>query len=113
MAQKSSTTYDASGRLSIADALSIALQVAEEAAVDGVPAGEKDPLYDQACEIVLRTRAGDYRWILWSGVAAPGQGLLYISGKDVTSRTETIGLWKRAIAADPNDMRSWVALGDA
>jgi S-DNA-T family DNA segregation ATPase FtsK/SpoIIIE len=28
----------------------------EEAAVDGVPAGEKDPLYDQAVEIVLRTR---------------------------------------------------------
>jgi DNA segregation ATPase FtsK/SpoIIIE, S-DNA-T family len=31
-------------------------EVPEEAAVDGVPAGEKDPLYDQACEIVLRTR---------------------------------------------------------
>jgi DNA segregation ATPase FtsK/SpoIIIE, S-DNA-T family len=31
-------------------------EVAEEAAVDGVPAGEKDPLYDQACDIVLRTR---------------------------------------------------------
>jgi DNA segregation ATPase FtsK/SpoIIIE, S-DNA-T family len=31
-------------------------EVSEEAAVDGVPAGEKDPLYDQACEIVLRTR---------------------------------------------------------
>jgi len=29
---------------------------AEETAVDGVPAGEKDPLYDQAVEIVLRTR---------------------------------------------------------
>jgi S-DNA-T family DNA segregation ATPase FtsK/SpoIIIE len=29
---------------------------AEEVAVDGVPAGEKDPLYDQAVEIVLRTR---------------------------------------------------------
>jgi S-DNA-T family DNA segregation ATPase FtsK/SpoIIIE len=28
----------------------------EAAAVDGVPAGEKDPLYDQAVEIVLRTR---------------------------------------------------------
>jgi S-DNA-T family DNA segregation ATPase FtsK/SpoIIIE len=28
----------------------------EEAAIDGVPAGEKDPLYDQAVEIVLRTR---------------------------------------------------------
>ncbi|MGH8725440.1 MAG: DNA translocase FtsK, partial [Burkholderiales bacterium] len=28
----------------------------EEAPVDGVPAGEKDPLYDQAVEIVLRTR---------------------------------------------------------
>ena len=28
----------------------------EEVAVDGVPAGEKDPLYDQAVEIVLRTR---------------------------------------------------------
>ncbi|HEX6529649.1 MAG TPA: DNA translocase FtsK 4TM domain-containing protein [Burkholderiales bacterium] len=28
----------------------------EEAALDGVPAGEKDPLYDQAVEIVLRTR---------------------------------------------------------
>ena len=25
-------------------------------AVDGVPSGEKDPLYDQAVEIVLRTR---------------------------------------------------------
>jgi DNA segregation ATPase FtsK/SpoIIIE, S-DNA-T family len=31
-------------------------EVPEEAAVDGVPAGEKDPLYDQACDIVLRTR---------------------------------------------------------
>jgi S-DNA-T family DNA segregation ATPase FtsK/SpoIIIE len=30
--------------------------VSEEASVDGVPAGEKDPLYDQAVEIVLRTR---------------------------------------------------------
>jgi S-DNA-T family DNA segregation ATPase FtsK/SpoIIIE len=30
--------------------------VSEEAPVDGVPAGEKDPLYDQAVEIVLRTR---------------------------------------------------------
>jgi S-DNA-T family DNA segregation ATPase FtsK/SpoIIIE len=30
--------------------------VSEEVAVDGVPAGEKDPLYDQAVEIVLRTR---------------------------------------------------------
>jgi len=29
---------------------------AEEVAVDGVPSGEKDPLYDQAVEIVLRTR---------------------------------------------------------
>ncbi|HEX5769090.1 MAG TPA: DNA translocase FtsK 4TM domain-containing protein [Burkholderiales bacterium] len=28
----------------------------EELAVDGVPAGEKDPLYDQAVDIVLRTR---------------------------------------------------------
>jgi S-DNA-T family DNA segregation ATPase FtsK/SpoIIIE len=28
----------------------------EAAAMDGVPAGEKDPLYDQAVEIVLRTR---------------------------------------------------------
>ena len=28
----------------------------EEVALDGVPAGEKDPLYDQAVEIVLRTR---------------------------------------------------------
>jgi DNA segregation ATPase FtsK/SpoIIIE, S-DNA-T family len=28
----------------------------EEASLDGVPAGEKDPLYDQAVEIVLRTR---------------------------------------------------------
>ena len=28
----------------------------EAAAVDGVPTGEKDPLYDQAVEIVLRTR---------------------------------------------------------
>jgi S-DNA-T family DNA segregation ATPase FtsK/SpoIIIE len=28
----------------------------EAAAVDGVPSGEKDPLYDQAVEIVLRTR---------------------------------------------------------
>jgi S-DNA-T family DNA segregation ATPase FtsK/SpoIIIE len=28
----------------------------EEAPLDGVPAGEKDPLYDQAVEIVLRTR---------------------------------------------------------
>jgi S-DNA-T family DNA segregation ATPase FtsK/SpoIIIE len=28
----------------------------EEALVDGVPSGEKDPLYDQAVEIVLRTR---------------------------------------------------------
>ena len=28
----------------------------EEIAVDGVPSGEKDPLYDQAVEIVLRTR---------------------------------------------------------
>jgi S-DNA-T family DNA segregation ATPase FtsK/SpoIIIE len=28
----------------------------EELAVDGVPSGEKDPLYDQAVEIVLRTR---------------------------------------------------------
>jgi S-DNA-T family DNA segregation ATPase FtsK/SpoIIIE len=28
----------------------------EEVPVDGVPAGEKDPLYDQAVEIVLRTR---------------------------------------------------------
>ncbi|HEX7219993.1 MAG TPA: DNA translocase FtsK 4TM domain-containing protein [Burkholderiales bacterium] len=28
----------------------------EEAALDGVAAGEKDPLYDQAVEIVLRTR---------------------------------------------------------
>jgi S-DNA-T family DNA segregation ATPase FtsK/SpoIIIE len=28
----------------------------EESAVDGVPSGEKDPLYDQAVEIVLRTR---------------------------------------------------------
>jgi S-DNA-T family DNA segregation ATPase FtsK/SpoIIIE len=28
----------------------------QEAAIDGVPAGEKDPLYDQAVEIVLRTR---------------------------------------------------------
>ena len=28
----------------------------EEIPVDGVPAGEKDPLYDQAVEIVLRTR---------------------------------------------------------
>jgi len=28
----------------------------ESAVVDGVPAGEKDPLYDQAVEIVLRTR---------------------------------------------------------
>ena len=28
----------------------------EAAALDGVPAGEKDPLYDQAVEIVLRTR---------------------------------------------------------
>jgi DNA segregation ATPase FtsK/SpoIIIE, S-DNA-T family len=31
-------------------------EVPDEAAVDGVPAGEKDPLYDQACDIVLRTR---------------------------------------------------------
>jgi S-DNA-T family DNA segregation ATPase FtsK/SpoIIIE len=30
--------------------------VLEEVAADGVPAGEKDPLYDQAVEIVLRTR---------------------------------------------------------
>ncbi len=29
---------------------------ADEVALDGVPAGEKDPLYDQAVEIVLRTR---------------------------------------------------------
>jgi S-DNA-T family DNA segregation ATPase FtsK/SpoIIIE len=29
---------------------------AEETALDGVPSGEKDPLYDQAVEIVLRTR---------------------------------------------------------
>jgi len=29
---------------------------ADEPAADGVPAGEKDPLYDQAVEIVLRTR---------------------------------------------------------
>jgi S-DNA-T family DNA segregation ATPase FtsK/SpoIIIE len=28
----------------------------EEIAVDGVPSGEKDPLYDQAVDIVLRTR---------------------------------------------------------
>jgi S-DNA-T family DNA segregation ATPase FtsK/SpoIIIE len=28
----------------------------EEAVLDGVPSGEKDPLYDQAVEIVLRTR---------------------------------------------------------
>lgn len=28
----------------------------EEPSLDGVPAGEKDPLYDQAVEIVLRTR---------------------------------------------------------
>jgi S-DNA-T family DNA segregation ATPase FtsK/SpoIIIE len=28
----------------------------EAAALDGVPTGEKDPLYDQAVEIVLRTR---------------------------------------------------------
>jgi S-DNA-T family DNA segregation ATPase FtsK/SpoIIIE len=31
-------------------------EVSEEAAIDGVPTGEKDPLYDQAVEIVLRTR---------------------------------------------------------
>jgi S-DNA-T family DNA segregation ATPase FtsK/SpoIIIE len=28
----------------------------EEVPVDGVPSGEKDPLYDQAVDIVLRTR---------------------------------------------------------
>jgi S-DNA-T family DNA segregation ATPase FtsK/SpoIIIE len=28
----------------------------EEMVLDGVPSGEKDPLYDQAVEIVLRTR---------------------------------------------------------
>jgi PAS domain S-box-containing protein len=41
-------------------------------------------------EFRVRTRAGDYRWILWSGVAAPGQGLLYISGKDVSARNEAL-----------------------
>ena len=39
-------------------------------------------------EFRVRTRSGDYRWILWSGVAAPDQGLLYISGKDVSARNE-------------------------
>ena len=32
------------------------LGVDEEAVLEGVPTGEKDPLYDQAVEIVLRTR---------------------------------------------------------
>ena len=41
-------------------------------------------------EFRVRTRTGDYRWVLWSGVAAPGQGLLYISGKDVSARNEAI-----------------------
>jgi len=31
-------------------------EVSDEPAIDGVPTGEKDPLYDQAVEIVLRTR---------------------------------------------------------
>jgi PAS domain S-box-containing protein len=41
-------------------------------------------------EFRVRRRDGDYRWILWSGVAAPGQGLLYVSGKDVSARNEAI-----------------------
>jgi PAS domain S-box-containing protein len=41
-------------------------------------------------EFRVRTRDGDYRWVLWSGVAAPRQGLLYISGKDVSARNEAI-----------------------
>jgi S-DNA-T family DNA segregation ATPase FtsK/SpoIIIE len=45
--------------LSAPDYLGEVLQPPEPedaAAPDGVPAGEKDPLYDQAVEIVLRTR---------------------------------------------------------
>jgi PAS domain S-box-containing protein len=35
-------------------------------------------------EFRVRSRRGDYRLILWSGVAAPERALLYVSGKDIT-----------------------------
>ena len=37
-------------------------------------------------EVRLRTRRGEYRWILFNAVYAPEERLLYISGKDVSTR---------------------------
>ena len=46
-------------------------------------------------EVRLRTTAGEDRWILFNAVYSPEERLLYISGKDVTSRTETMLLHTR------------------
>jgi len=46
-------------------------------------------------EVRLRTTAGEDRWILFNAVYSPEERLLYISGKDVTSRAETMLLHTR------------------
>ena len=46
-------------------------------------------------EVRLRTSAGEDRWILFNAVYSPEERLLYISGKDVTSRAETMLLHTR------------------
>ena len=46
-------------------------------------------------EVRLRTTAGEDRWILFNAVYSPEEQLLYISGKDVTSRAETMLLHTR------------------
>ena len=46
-------------------------------------------------EVRLRTTAGEDRWILFTGVYSPEERLLYISGKDVTSRAEAMLLHTR------------------
>jgi PAS domain S-box-containing protein len=46
-------------------------------------------------ELRVRSRSGEYRWILWSGVVALDQGLLYVSGRDVSARAERSLLYAR------------------
>jgi PAS domain S-box-containing protein len=46
----------------------------------------------------VRHRDGSYRWILFSGVVAPDERLLFVSGKDVSARNDAVEALRRSNA---------------
>ncbi|NHC15112.1 PAS domain S-box protein [Motilibacter deserti] len=60
------------------------------------PGGVGHPLANR-----MRTKAGDYRWMEWSGALLPSEGGLMLTGRDVTPLRTTQEQFRAAFEASP------------